>query len=100
MKGFRRKVKPNEQNVIKFNVDGASRGKPEPAGLGGVLRNHEGTTSIDFNESVGTTDSNEVEILNIRRILNIWNMFGQGKLIIEGDSTNAIKWVEGQRRPP
>lgn len=27
---------PPDQGVMKFNVDGAARGKPRPAGIGGV----------------------------------------------------------------
>lgn len=33
---------PPSQGVLKFNVDGATRGKPDPAGIGGVLRNSDG----------------------------------------------------------
>lgn len=75
MNEFRRKVKikelwsPPNQNVMKFNVDGTARGKSGPAGIGGVLRDYEGSTSIVFIESVGTRDSNETEILSIRSAL-------------------------------
>eukprot|EP00268_Persea_americana_P062605 TRINITY_DN8040_c1_g2_i6.p1 TRINITY_DN8040_c1_g2~~TRINITY_DN8040_c1_g2_i6.p1 ORF type:complete len:254 (+),score=31.35 TRINITY_DN8040_c1_g2_i6:132-893(+) len=33
---------PPSPNVLKFNVDGAARGKPGPAGIGGILRNYKG----------------------------------------------------------
>ena len=33
---------PPIEGVLKFNVDGAARGKPGPSGIGGVLRNSEG----------------------------------------------------------
>lgn len=106
MNGYRRKLRPKEiwthpeENVMKFNVNGASRGKPRPVEIGVVLMNHEKTTSIVFSESVGVRGSNEVEVISIRRALTIWKSYGQGKLIIEGDSANAIKWAKGQRWPP
>lgn len=77
-------------------MDGATRGKPGLIGIGGVLRNHEGITSIFFNESMGVRDSNEAEILSNRRALTIWKMHGQGKLILERDLANAIKWAKGK----
>lgn len=45
-------------------------------------------------------DSKEVELLSIRRALTLWRAFGQGTLVIEGDSENAIKWAKGLKRPP
>lgn len=52
-----------------------------------------------FTESVGLRDSNEVDLLNIRRALTIWKDCGKGPLVIEGDSTNAIKWAKGLKCP-
>lgn len=40
---------------------------------------------------VGLQDSNEADLLEIRRALTFWTSFHQEKLIIEGDSMNAIK---------
>lgn len=45
-------------------------------------------------------DCNETELLGIRRALTLWTSFGQGKLNIEEDSTNAIKWAKELKRPP
>lgn len=92
--------KPPQLGTWKFSIDGASKGKPGQAGIGGVLRNHKGESYIIFNESVGIKDSNEAEILSIRRALLIWMHFGHENLIIEGDSANAFKWAFGLRRPP
>lgn len=47
---------PPSCGFLKFNVDGASRGKPGPVGIGGVLRDHVGSTSIIFTEYVGSMD--------------------------------------------
>lgn len=82
---------PPQQSNWKFNIDGASKGKPRPAGIDGILRNYKRETAIMFNESVGIKDSNEAEILSSWIALIIWKDFGDGNLVIERDSTNAFK---------
>lgn len=58
MGGLQRRYKklvdwsPPQSGEMKFNVDGASRGKPGPAGIGGVPRDDQGTTSLVFFELV------------------------------------------------
>ena len=51
---------PPPHGVLKFNVDGATRGKPGPMGIGGVLRNNSGVVLFMFSKRVGVCDSNEV----------------------------------------
>lgn len=65
-----------------------------------MLRNHLGYTRIAFSESVGIKESNEAELLNIRRTLSLGAALRGEKLIIESDSFNAIKWAKGLKRPP
>lgn len=83
----------------KFNVDGAARGKPGPAGIGGVLHDDRGNMLAAFSESVGSMESNEIELRAIRRALQISSRFRRGKLIIESDSTNAISWANNRKFP-
>ena len=47
--------------VLKFNVDGATRGKPGLVGIGGVLRNHKGEVMYMFSKHVGIKDSKEAD---------------------------------------
>lgn len=69
--------------MLKFNVDGAPKGKPGPAGIGNVLCNHNG---------LGTKDFNEAEVMAILEALWIFLASFQGKLTVESDSlTNAVK---------
>lgn len=84
-------LSPPPNGFFKFNVDVAARGKTGPTRIRGVLRNLAGISSLVFWESVGVSDSNEAEILGIRKSLSLWVNFGQEKLIIEGDLENAIK---------
>ncbi|XVE61157.1 hypothetical protein DITRI_Ditri06bG0017300 [Diplodiscus trichospermus] len=51
--------------TMKFNVDGSTMGKPGPAGIGGVLRDHLANAKIIFFKSVGIADSNLAELLAI-----------------------------------
>ena len=56
---------PPPLGVVKFNVDGASRGKPGPAGIGGVLRYCKGEVLMMFSKYVSVGDSNEADVLAI-----------------------------------
>lgn len=44
--------------------------------------------------------SNEVELLAIRRAIHLWDMHGNGKLIVKCDSIHAIAWAFGGKDPP
>ncbi|XVF77186.1 hypothetical protein PTKIN_Ptkin14bG0025500 [Pterospermum kingtungense] len=61
--------------LLMFNVDGSSQGKPGPAGIGGVLRDHMGKELIRFLKSIEIKDSNMAELLAIEKLLfgrTIW----------------------------
>ncbi|XVE48894.1 hypothetical protein DITRI_Ditri01bG0038300 [Diplodiscus trichospermus] len=47
---------PPPQKAVKFNVDGASKGKPGSAGIGGILRDHMGVEKIRFSKFIGVAD--------------------------------------------
>ena len=83
-------------DFMKFNVDGSSKGKPEPAGIGGVLRDNSATIKIVFSKVVGVVESNAAELLAVREALRIfvssrWVL--THRLIIESDSSNVVNWV-------
>ena len=56
---------PHLIGSLKFNVGGAARGKPGPAGIRGVLRNCKGEVLFMFSKHVEKKGSNEAEILAI-----------------------------------
>ena len=85
--------------AFNFNVDGASRGKPGLASIGGVLRNHKGEVLYMFSKHVGIKDSNEMEVLTILEAPCIYHSFYHHNLIMESDSINAISWVKSLRGP-
>lgn len=56
-----------------------------------MLRKGDGVSSLFFfYESVGLRDSNEAELLGIRKALTLPGRFVHERLIAEGDSLNAI----------
>ena len=79
--------------VLEFNVDGASRGKPGLAGIGGVLRNCKGKVLIMFSKYVDVCDPDEADVLAIFEGLRLFLSRYGDTLIMESDSSNAIAWV-------
>lgn len=49
----------------------AVRGKPKPAGVGGVLGDHKGDVMLIFSKSVGIKEPNETEVLAILEALRL-----------------------------
>lgn len=88
--------------TLKFNVDGATKGKLGLAHIVGVLRNHKGEVLYMFSKHVEIKDSNEVDVLAILEALRIYRSSYHQSLTVESDSshsTNAIAWMESFRGP-
>lgn len=79
--------------MLKFNVDGATRGKPSSAGIGGVLRDDRGAILCLFSKGVRIRYSNKAKVLAILEALRIFSQSFHRSLIAESDSSNAITWV-------
>lgn len=43
---------PPTRGTLKFNVDGASKGKPGPACIGEVLQDHLGSIRVNFSNTI------------------------------------------------
>ncbi|EOY06164.1 Uncharacterized protein TCM_020977 [Theobroma cacao] len=54
-----------QQDQMKFNVNGTARRCLGLARIDGILRNHKGEVKVIFSKSIGSADSNLVEILVI-----------------------------------
>ncbi|XXG71925.1 hypothetical protein AAC387_Pa07g1141 [Persea americana] len=90
--------------VLKFNVDGASRDKPRPTRIGGVLRNCKDEVLLMFSKNMGTCDSNEAEVLAILEGLKLFARRYIGALVVESDSSilrnfNSILMKLGSFQP-
>ena len=59
-----------ESFILEWNVDGSSLGKPGPAGIGGVLSDHNRMVLGLFSIPAGVKDSNEAELLAMLKHLN------------------------------
>eukprot|EP00253_Pinus_taeda_P035656 PITA_35656 len=75
---------------FKLNFDGASRGNPGIAGIGGVIRNHKGDITHIFCRSMGECTNNEAEFVALEQGLRVLRSYRQGNFIVEGDSSLAI----------
>ncbi|XVE82185.1 hypothetical protein DITRI_Ditri15bG0127000 [Diplodiscus trichospermus] len=83
------------KGTLKFNVDGAAKGKPGPVGIGGILRDYMGIFGVE--------DSNAAELIAIREAFIIFassRWVQNHALIIESDSLNAVKWVLNPNSTP
>lgn len=84
-------------------MDGSSKGKPGMAGIGGLLRDHQGEIRAMFAASVGERDSNEAEFMAIVFALEMslqQDWLQQAEIIVESDSKNALVWVERKEEYP
>lgn len=81
---------PPLPRAFKFNVDRASKENQDQQGRWGLACFYR-SSSLVFLDPMGLKDSNEAELLAIRRSLTLWVGDGQGKFIIEGDLAKAIK---------
>ena len=64
-------------------MDGASRVKLSPAGVGGVLRNGKGDFLIIFSKPIDVCDSLEAEVLAILEALRLYSRYCNVVLIVE-----------------
>ena len=79
---------------IGFNVDKAAKGKPKPAGIGGVLWDSESFFVGNVFQVYWAMMSNEVEVLAILEAVQIFASSSfHSRFEVESDSLNPISWV-------
>ncbi|GLJ49218.1 hypothetical protein SUGI_1039240 [Cryptomeria japonica] len=74
-----------QQNWVKLNFDGASKGNPRRAGGGGVFRNAEGNIMAVYAETYGWESAYYAEASALLRGIQIAAEHGWTRLEIEGD---------------
>ncbi|KAK2653607.1 hypothetical protein Ddye_013463 [Dipteronia dyeriana] len=87
---------PLARDVLKFNVDGSTRGAPRAAGMRGVLWTSSGRVMCLFSKHLGHRESNTAGIMVIHKATDIvaTNPVFQGrKIIIGSDSKVVVSWV-------
>lgn len=80
-----------EENFIKLNFDGASKGNPGNAGFGGIFRDNQKRKRWIFAEWGGDMTNNEAELWAIHQGLRIAIRNGYLNLEILGDSQMVIE---------
>ncbi|XVE98564.1 hypothetical protein REPUB_Repub03eG0116800 [Reevesia pubescens] len=88
---------------LKFNVDGSARGKPGPAGCGGILRDSKGVVLGVFFGHLRCMDSNMAEVNAIKIALELFLSSGwvnKKSLTIESDSYTVVSWVSKRALRP
>ncbi|KAK8984755.1 hypothetical protein V6N11_020070 [Hibiscus sabdariffa] len=87
---------PPEAEALKFDIDGAVSGSFGPAGIGGVLRNHEGKMLCYFSKNVGVIDAPTAELLVIKEAGILFKSSKWARshhLFVECDSNNVVHWI-------
>lgn len=78
------------EGSLKLNFDGASRGNPGAAGIGGVIRNQDGDIIHIYCRALGVCTNNEAEFAALEQGLKIIRTMRRGNFIVEGDSALTI----------
>ncbi|KAE8669530.1 hypothetical protein F3Y22_tig00112231pilonHSYRG00215 [Hibiscus syriacus] len=91
---------PPPLDFYKFNVDGAVRSDGLQGGIGGLLRDSNGSTVIYFSKPVGSGPPLFAELKAIKEGIDLflhsdWAL--KGRLILESDCKTAVDWIF---RPP
>lgn len=85
-----------QRGTIKWNTDGASKGNPGHAGIGGLLHDEKGKRLCSFSSYIGVAGASKAEFTALVKAVEITAQNGrcQGKeMLIECDSTTAVSWT-------
>ncbi|KAF7820661.1 ribonuclease H [Senna tora] len=88
------KWKAPAPGTFKINVDGSSRGNPSKSGVGGLIRDSNGTMMAGFLVSIGFNDILYAELFVIKYGLELAWKKGCKKVICESDFRDALQSVE------
>lgn len=75
--------------MLKFNIDGAPRGKLGLTGIGGVFRDSNRQVLIMFSKHIGVENSNEAEVLAYLEAFKDSLSLSHALLTVESDSSNV-----------
>ena len=93
---------PPPKGYLKYNIDGASEGNLGTTGLGGVLRDEEGSIIFIFHCHLGRATNNMAELMALEQCLEFLTQNHGSNVIIEADSEitiNSVKRINyGTRR--
>ncbi|KAK1560563.1 hypothetical protein Q3G72_028080 [Acer saccharum] len=94
----RRRWKTHADGSLIFNVDGSSRGNPNPFGIDGILRDNDGATVCMFSSSIGCESSYDAEVAAILQACQLCESNFcpvDVKVSIESDCKTTVLWANG-----
>lgn len=86
--------RPPPTDFFKLNTVGLAEGKPGPAGVGGVIRDHTGGWIKGFSWRIGVTNSLAAELWGLRDGLILAHQQNIKKIIIELDAKAVLDLVQ------
>jgi ribonuclease HI/predicted RNA-binding Zn-ribbon protein involved in translation (DUF1610 family) len=86
------------QEKLTLEFDGGSRGNPGPAGIGVVVRAHDGTPLVTLGRFIGKVTNNVAEYRALITAMEEARKLGATKIVIRGDSELIIKQMRGEYR--
>ncbi len=84
--------------TLTLEFDGGSRGNPGPAGIGIVIRAHDGTSLITLGRFIGRATNNVAEYKALITAMEEAKKLGAKNILIRGDSELIIKQMRGEYR--
>ncbi|KAK8480387.1 hypothetical protein V6N12_031450 [Hibiscus sabdariffa] len=94
---------PPSVGSVEFNTDGAVKGCYGPAGIGGVLRDHNSRILMIFSKHIRMSDPVSAEILAIKEALVLFTKSAwasDANLIIETDCSIVAGWLQNPTTTP
>lgn len=85
----------NKKNII-IRIDGAARGNPGPAGVGGVIEDEKGQMLKEISEYVGETTNNVAEYLSLIAALKEAADYRAESLVVYSDSELLVRQINGE----
>ena len=83
---------------VRIWVDGACRGNPGPASIGGVIRDAQGLLLREVSETLGTATNNIAEYTALIRALEEAKALGADEVEAMSDSLLLVKQMAGEYR--
>lgn len=81
---------------VIVNFDGASRGNPGPAALGGVIKNEKGEEIERFSSYIGEKTNNEAEYSSLIEAIKRAKRYKPNELVLESDSELLVKQLKNE----
>jgi ribonuclease HI len=86
----------NFSEPLVINSDGAARGNPGPAGIGGIIQDAEGNIIKEFSEFIGKATNNVAEYKALIKALQLVNELKATIVHANLDSELVVKQINGE----